>query len=244
MERLSSGKRINRAADDPAGLAISERMRAQIRGIQQAQRNVLDGVSLLRTSEGGLQEQHSMLQRARELSVQAANDTLTPEDRTSTQEEVNQLMKEMEAIREKTAFNTRPLFKGGEIKLQTGANAGQSMTIIFPDTALANLGIDEVNLSTREGADEAIAKFDDAIRHISSERSRIGAYENRLEYTYNHLTNYEVQLTSSESRIRDADMAKEMMGLVKHQILQQASMMMLIQANQQQSMVLRLLDPK
>lgn len=244
MERLSSGKRINRAADDPAGLAISERMRAQIRGLQQAQRNVLDGVSLLRTAEGGLNEQHSMLQRVRELTIQAANGTLTAEDRASIQREVDQLIEEIQLMRERTTFNNRPLYQGGEIILQTGANAGQTMTIELPDTSLAYLELEEINVSTREGSEQAIEKIDEAIKYTSSARSRIGAYENRLEHTYNHLTNYEVQLTASESRIRDADVAKEMMGLVKHQMLQQAAMMILIQANQQQSMVLKLLEQK
>jgi len=244
MERLSSGKRINRAADDPSGLAISERMRAQIRGIQQAQRNVLDGVSLIRTAEGGLNEQHAIIQRVRELSVQSANDTNTAEDRQVIQKEVEQLLKEIDSIAEKTEFNTKKLHQGGEIRLQTGANAGQFMTIELPNSSVANLiGADEtIDLSTREGADKAIEQLDRVIQSISSSRSKLGAYENRLEHTYNHLTNYEVQITASESRIRDADIATEMMGFVKHQLLQQVSMTMLMHANQQQSMVLTLLN--
>lgn len=242
MERLSSGKRINRAADDPSGLAISERMRAQIRGIQQAQRNVLDGVSLIRTAEGGLNEQHAILQRLRELGVQSANDTNTSEDRKSIQQEADQLLKEIDSIAGKTKFNTRPLHQGGELRLQTGANAGQFMTIELPDSSLPSLGIENIDLSKRENADKAIEQLDKAIQFTSSSRSRLGAYENRLEHTYNHLTNYEVQITASESRIRDADMAAEMMGFIKHDILQQVSMTMLMHANQQQSMVLRLLN--
>jgi flagellin len=242
MERLSSGKRINRAADDPSGLAISERMRAQIRGIQQAQRNVLDGVSLIRTAEGGLSEQHAILQRLRELGVQSANDTNTSEDRKSIQQETDQLLKEIDSIARKTEFNTRPLHQGGELRLQTGANAGQFMTIELPNSTLGSLGIEKINLSTRENAEKAIEQLDKAIQFTSSSRSRLGAYENRLEHTYNHLTNYEVQITASESRIRDADMAAEMMGFMKHDILQQVSMTMLMHANQQQSMVLTLLN--
>ncbi|WP_416149260.1 flagellin [Salipaludibacillus sp. HK11] len=242
MERLSSGKRINRAADDPSGLAISERMRAQVRGLQQAQRNVLDGVSLIRTAEGGLNEQHSILQRVRELSVQAANGTNSPEDKLVIQQEIDQLLAEIGATSEKTEFNTRPLHQGGEIRLQTGANAGQTMTIELPNTSVANLGLEGIDVSTSEGANNALERLDTAIQSLSSARSRLGSYENRLEHTYNHLTNYEVQLTSSESRIRDADIASEMMGLVKHQLLQQVSMSMLMHVNQQQSMVLTLLN--
>ncbi|WP_280768564.1 flagellin [Salipaludibacillus daqingensis] len=242
MERLSSGKRINRAADDAAGLAISERMRAQIRGIQQAQRNVLDGVSLLRTAEGGLNEQQAILQRVRELSVQAANDTNTLEDRQAIQKEVEQLLKEIDAIAISTEFNTKKLHQGGEIRLQTGANAGQYMTIELPNTSITNLEMDAIDLSTREGANEALNMVDKAIQLTSSARSKLGAYENRLEHTYNHLTNYDVQLTASESRIRDADIATEMMGFIKHQLLQQVSMTMLMHANQQQSMMLTLLN--
>ncbi|PYZ94185.1 flagellin [Salipaludibacillus keqinensis] len=244
MERLSSGQRINRAADDPAGLAISERMRAQIRGIEQAKRNVLDGVSLIRTAEGGLSEQHSMLQRVRELSVQSANDIYSSEDRAFLQQEVDQILQEMIQVRNNTMFNNNPLYQGGELRLQTGANAGQFMTINLPDTELSKLAIDGLDISTREGASGALELVDGAIQSISSHRSRLGAYENRLEHTYNHLTNYRVQLTSSESRIRDVDMAREMMGLVKHQLLQQVSVSMMMQANQQQSMILTLLNGK
>src|SRR5699024_2715828 len=147
---------------------------------------VLDGISLIRTAEGALHEKHSILHRIRELSVQAASDTLTDRDREVIQYEVDQLLDQLGVMRRDTEFNTRPLLNGGELKLQTGANSGQSMTITLPNTNIDML--DGLDLSTREGADEAIGLLDEAINHISSERSRMGAYENRLEHTYNNLT--------------------------------------------------------
>lgn len=240
MERLSSGKRINRAADDPAGLAISEKMRAQIRGLQQAQRNVQDGISLIRTAEGGLHEKHAILQRIRELSVQAANDTYADIDRKAIQQEIEQLLEELSDMRKSSHFNNRSLYQGGELKLQIGPNAGDSMSIILPNTELHML--ENIDVMTGEGAEEAIKRVDEAIQHISSERARLGAYENRLDHRLNYLTNYEVQLTDAASRIRDADMAKEMMGYIKHQLLQQVSMMMLLHTNRQYEQVLKLLQ--
>lgn len=241
MERLSSGLRINRAADDPAGLAISEKMRAQIRGLQMAQRNVQDGISLIQTAEGSLNEIHAILQRMRELSIQAANDTNTPEDRKMIQEEIDQLKKGIEDIIKGSQFNTRPLLSGGSLHLQTGANAGQSMELEMPSLSLAGLEIDDLSVLSHEEASSAIEKLQKAIDSVSSDRSRIGSYQNRLEHTLNFLSNYEVNLQAAESRIRDADIAKEIMELTKNQILLQVSYALLAQANQQQQLVLQLL---
>lgn len=241
MERLSSGMRINRAADDPAGLAISEKMRAQIRGLSQAQRNAQDGISLIQTAEGSLQEIHAVLQRARELSVQAANDTNTPEDRKKIQEEIDELLKGLTQIAKFSEFNTIPLLDNRKLNLQVGANAGQSMELEMPNISLEQLGLLDVNVMDHEKAGEAIDLFDKAIKLVSSDRSRLGAYQNRLEHTLNHLSNYEMNLVDAESRIRSADMAQEIMELTKHQILLQVSLAILAQANQQQQLVLQLL---
>ncbi|MCR6096929.1 flagellin [Salipaludibacillus agaradhaerens] len=244
MEKLSSGQRINRAADDAAGLAISEKMRAQIRGGQQAQRNVLDGVSLVRTAEGSLHEQHAILQRLRELSVQSANGTYSAEERNSMQREVDQLIDEMGALRERAEYNRKSLLKGGTATLQIGANRKQSLTLQLPDTHVNILGISDMNVLTPEGANTAISLLDVAIMALSRDRSRLGAYENRLAHTYRHLTNYELTMTAAESRIRDADMAKEMMGVVKHRVLNQAGMAMFLHTHQQKNLVLRLIGEK
>lgn len=241
MERLSSGLRINRAADDPAGLAISEKMRAQIRGLSQAQRNVQDGISLIQTAEGSLHEIHAILQRARELSVQAANDTNTEEDRKMIQDEIDQLLKGLTQIANFSEFNTIPLLDNRKLNLQVGANTGQTMELQMPNISLEQLGLLHINVLDHEKASEAIDIFDKAIQTISSDRSRLGAYQNRLEHTYNNLSNYELNLIDAESRIRSADMAKELMELTKHQLLLQVSLAMLAQANQQQQLVLQLL---
>ncbi|UTR14306.1 flagellin [Salipaludibacillus sp. LMS25] len=241
MEKLSSGQRINRAADDAAGLTISEKMRAQIGGGQQAQRNVLDGVSLVRTAEGSLQEHHAILHRLRELSVQSANGTYSAEERTSMQLEVDQLIDEMSALRERTEYNKKSLLKGGTATLQIGANRKQSLILQLPDTHVSNLGISDMNVLTPEGASTAISLLDIAIMALSRDRSRLGAYENRLGHTYRHLTNYDLTLTAAESRIRDADMAKELMGMVKHRVLNQAGTAMFLHTHQQKNLVLRLL---
>lgn len=241
MERLSSGMRINRAADDPAGLAISEKMRAQIRGLSQAQRNVQDGISLIQTAEGSLNEIHAILQRARELTVQAGNDTNTEADRKKIQDEIDQLLKGLTQMANFTEFNTIPLLDNRKLHLQVGANTGQSMELEMPNISLEQLGLLDISVMDHEKAGEALERFDKAIQSVSSDRSRLGAYQNRLEHTLNHLSNYEMNLVASESRIRSADMAKEMMELTKHQLLLHVSLVILAQANQQQQLVLQLL---
>ncbi|NFL04195.1 flagellin [Clostridium botulinum] len=375
MEKLSSGLRINRAGDDAAGLAISEKMRGQIRGLNQASRNSQDGISLIQTAEGALNETHSILQRMRELSVQASNDTNTTDDRGQLQKEINQLTSEVNRIANTTEFNTQKILNskdGKNFELQIGANEGQSMTVKMDDmtsgalkitddknkkyvggeikdltiktaddkgtakeltikvadqvislakipdktkaeiqvtkneiidkinagltTAKVNLtasiedgklvlkGTDATNavkateiknadggigdfgtpadkgfaneitngtdntgissaldVSTHENAAKAITKFDDALNKVSDQRSRLGAYQNRLEHTINNLNTSSENLQASESRIRDVDMAKEMMNFSKNNILAQAAQAMLAQANQQPQGVLQLL---
>ncbi|WP_017756420.1 flagellin N-terminal helical domain-containing protein [Calidifontibacillus oryziterrae] len=256
MERLSTGLRINRAADDPAGLAISEKMRAQIRGLNQAARNAQDGISLIQTAEGALNETHAILQRIRELTVQAGNDTNSEAEREAIQTEINLLLEEIQQISDSTEFNTQPLLNGADggakstFTLQVGANAGQTMTIEIGNIGLASLGLSNdpnsefyLDVSTHDKATSALDRIDEAISKVSSERSRLGAYQNRLEHTINNLNNTAENLQAAESRIRDADIAKEMMEYTKRLLLSQVALAMLAQANQQSQMVLKLLLP-
>ena len=251
LEKLSSGYRINRAGDDAAGLAISEKMRGQIRGLNQAERNAQDAISLIQTAEGALNETHSILQRMRELAVQAASDTNTNDDRGELQKEIEQLLEEIDRISTNTEFNTRKLLNGdysstvSALTFQVGANSGQYVSIQLNDMS-ATTGLDlstsTVNLTTRTGATDAIKAIDEAIKNVSSERAKLGAMQNRLEHTINNLGTTSENLTASESRIRDVDMAKEMMEFTKNSILQQAATAMLAQANNQPQGVLQLLQ--
>ncbi|MBE0451361.1 MAG: flagellin [Clostridia bacterium] len=244
IEKLSSGYRINRAGDDAAGLAISEKMRGQIRGLSQASRNAQDGISLIQTAEGALNESHAILQRMRELSVQSANDTNTNTDRAELQKEVVQLRDEITRIGTDTQFNTMALldgtFTGKEIHI--GANAGESLTIgVATAMTAAGLGVDTIDVSMQAGADTAITTVEAAITTLSGTRSTLGAWQNRLEHTVKNLDNSAENLQAAESRIRDVDMAKEMMNFTKNNILQQAAQAMLAQANQAPQGVLQLL---
>jgi flagellin len=354
MEKLSSGLRINRAGDDAAGLAISEKMRGQIRGLDMAQKNSQDGISLIQTAEGALNETHSILQRMRELAVQSSNDTNTDADRAEIQKEINQLTDEIDRIATTTEFNTKKLLNGnlkgvtasttstlkfeqskqaigftavataaaaftvsdtirirridttaatnfsisnalgnitltidtatgelaeanagildtlnlvnfevgetltititgGEAKqttdnslrFQIGANTAQEMSVDISDMSAAALkiksGTTYLDVSTQFGAEASIAQLDTAISKVSTERSKLGAFQNRLEHTINNLGTSSENLTAAESRIRDVDMAKEMMEFTKNNILTQAAQAMLAQANQQPQAVLQLL---
>src|SRR3712207_2949996 len=232
MERLASGYRINRGADDAAGPAISEKLRSQIRGLNQAQRNAQDAVSLVQTAEGSLTEVHNMLQRVRELAVQYKNGTLSTSDKAAIQSEVNQLASEIERIGQRAQFNgTAVLNTTASITFQIGANDGESISV-----AMISLGASvgtlafELNSSTTAATD--IAQIDAAINAVSAQRATFGAVQNRLEYTMNNLATYAENLVASESRIRDVDMAHEMVEFTKLQILQQAGTSMLAQANQ------------
>jgi flagellin len=243
LEKLSSGLRINRAADDAAGLAISEKMRAQIKGLNQAMRNAQDGISLIQTAEGALNEVHAILQRMRELAVQSANGIYTDEDRALLQKEVDQLIAEINRIANQTEFNTQKLLDGsfsGQL-LQIGANSGQTISITIAAMDAGALSVSSINISTVSGASDAISTIDTAIETVASTRAELGAIQNRLEKTINNLGVTVENLTAAESRIRDVDMAAEMMAFVKNQILVQASTAMLAHANVKPQSVLQLL---
>jgi|SRR5262245_2653096 len=240
MERLSSGYRINRAADDAAGLAISERLRGQVRGLAQAQRNAQDAVSLVQTAEGSLTEVHAMLQRVRELAVQYKNGSLSSTDRTSIQSEVNQLASEIERIGTSAQFNGIKLLNASTtVSFQVGANDGEVIAV----STFTLAGTGGVVASTTFSLDDAaaISAIDAAIGKVSENRATFGAVQNRLEYALNNLATYQENLMASESRIRDVDMASEMVDFTKLQILQQAGTAMLAQANQAPQSVLSLL---
>jgi flagellin len=245
MEKLSSGLRINRAGDDAAGLAISEKMRGQIRGLDQAGRNAQDSISLLQTAEGALNETHSILQRMRELSVQAANDTNVSADRTAIKSEIDQLNKEIDRIASQTEFNTQKLLDNtfSSKQFQIGANKGQTITVSISGMSSANTALNTTSIavSTTALSNTAISTIDSAIAKVSTERSKLGALQNRLEHTINNLGTASENLSAAESRVRDVDMAKEMMSFQKNNILSQAAQAMLAQANQQPQGVLQLL---
>jgi flagellin len=239
MEKLSSGYRINRGADDAAGLGISEAMRSQIRGLAQAQKNIQDGVSMVQTAEGNLGEVHSMLQRMRELAVQYKNGSLSQASRDAIQTEVNQLASEIERIGQQATFNgTSLLSTASSVSFQVGANDGQIITISTVSLG-SSLGTAYYSLSQAGAAD--ISEIDAAILQVSQVRGEFGAVQNRLEHALQVTAVYQENLTSAESRIRDVDMAEEMVNLTKSQILQQAGTAMLAQANQAPQAVLSLL---
>jgi flagellin len=243
MERLSSGYRINRAADDAAGLAISEKLRAQIGGLEQAQCNTQDAVSLVQTAEGAMAEVHSMLQRVRDLAVQYNNGTLSTADRAAITSEVAQLCAEIARIGSDTKFNGIDLLTGGSsITFQVGAEDGQTISV-SARSMFGTGGTEDIDsaIFTFTGSTATIASIDTAIENIASARAEFGAVQNRLEHTLNSLATYEENLTASESRIRDVDMAQEMVQFTKLNILQQAGTSMLAQANQAPQGVLSLL---
>jgi len=238
MERLSSGYRINRGADDAAGLGISEKMRGQIRGIEQAERNMQDGVSLMQTAEANLDEVHSMLQRMRELAVQYNNGTLSSQNREAIQSEVYQLASEIERLGSSAQFNgINFLQTDGTVTFQVGANDGQTITVATISLGNA-LPTDYYNMSLTT----AISNLDAAIDSISATRGSFGSVQNRLEHAVAAATAYRENLVAAESRIRDIDMAAEMINFTKTQVLSQAGTSMLAQANQSTQQVLSLLN--
>ena len=244
MEKLSTGLRITKAGDDAAGLAVSEKMRAQIRGMEQAERNVQDGISMVQTAEGALEEAGNIAQRMRELGVQAGNDTLSEEDRTKVKAELTQLQDEMSKIATETKFNGKELLnKVGTFTIQAGANS-ETRTVKTADLSsiAKNIGLtSSTNISSSSDAQSFVTKVDDALKAINAARSDLGAMQNRLEYTANNLTTSTENLTAAESRIRDVDVAKEMVTLSKLNILNQASQAMVSQAKQQPESVSQLL---
>ncbi|NLV76549.1 MAG: flagellin [Tissierellia bacterium] len=279
LEKLSSGKRINKAADDAAGLAISQKMETQIRGLRQASRNALDGISLIQTAEGALNEVHAMLQRMRELAVQGANGVYAEDDLEAIANELKELTEQIDKIANDTEFNGIPLLKGnlssdkveddgasGEpvtyLKLHIGANKDQTIEIDMSEIniSVGDNGLEITNdvikaIVNEDGKfkvteddlepemfEKAIKIYDDAVAKVASHRSKLGAYQNRLEHTIKNLDNTAENLTSAKSRIEDADMAIEMSEFVKLSILQQAGTAMLSQANQLPQSVLQLLQ--
>lgn len=236
-EKLASGYKVNRAADDAAGLSISEKMRNQIRGLNQAVNNAEDGISLIQTAEGNMNEMHSILQRMGELATKAANDVNETEDRTTIADEMSQLNEELSGIASKAKFNNKAL-KSFTGYLQVGANAGENMVI----TVQVKIAVSTVDITSHGKASATMSAVTVAIKKVSAQRSKLGAVQNRLEYTVNNLENYSENLQSAESRIRDTDMATEMVNYSKSNILQQAAQSMLAQANQSNQGVLSLLQ--
>lgn len=245
MERLSSGYRINRASDDAAGLAISEKLRAQVRGLVQAARNAMDGISVIQTAEAALGEGGQILQRLRELAIQAANDTLTPEDRANIQAEVTQLLAEVDRFAFTSEFNTMKLISGSfastALTLQVGANQGQVIAFTITNASATSLGVSGIAVSTQASATAALSSIDAAINVVTTERAKLGAVQNRLERTIANLQSQAENLQASESRIRDADVAYETINLTRMQILQQAGAAAQAQANMSPQVVLSLL---
>ena len=241
MEKLSTGLRITKAGDDAAGLAVSEKMRAQIRGMEQAERNVQDGISMVQTAEGALEEAGNIAQRMRELGVQAGNDTLSNEDKSKVKEELLQLQDEMKKISEETKFNGKKLLNtAGTFTIQAGANS-ETRTITTANLSSIANGLSTSTISSSAQAQSFVENVDKALTSINDARSALGAMQNRLEYTANNLTTSTENLTAAESRIRDVDVAKEMVTLSKLNILNQASQAMVSQAKQQPESVSQLL---
>ncbi len=244
-EKLSSGYRVNRAGDDAAGLTISEKMRSQIRGLNKASSNAEDGISLIQTAEGALNEAHSILQRMNELATQAANDTNTSSDRGAIKKELQALSNEIDRIASTTQFNTMNLLSGSfsAKKLQVGALSGQtiSLTVGAMDASTLDVKVSNISVSTNELANGTMTRIQRAISTVSDQRSALGAIQNRLEHTIANLDTTSENTSSAESRIRDTDMAEEMVEFSKNNILAQAGQSMLAQANQSTQGVLSLL---
>ena len=244
-EKLSSGYRVNRAADDAAGLAISEKMRRQVKGLTQASRNAQDGISCVQTAEGALTEVHDMLQRMNVLANQASNDTMTTADRSYLNQEVQALKSEIDRVATTTTFNEKNLLNGtftGK-NLQVGAEKSQFIKISIAKMRATGIGINNVSVSggTNANAQTAISTIKDALASVSSQRADLGAVQNRLEHTIKNLDNVVENTTAAESQIRDTDMASEMVAFSNNNILAQAGTSMLAQANQSNQNVLSLL---
>lgn len=243
IEKLSSGLRINRAGDDAAGLAISEKMRSQIRGLNQGSTNAQDGISLVQTTEGALTETHSMLQRLKTLATQSANGTYNDSDRKLIQKEVNQLTSEIKRIATDTEFNgINVLNSSSKIDFQVGNKSGQVIGITMTKMTASALGVSGLSLSSKTYASAALSTIESAINLVSEHRAKLGSIQNRLEHTIASTDTTSENLQASESRIRDTDMAKEMMEYTKSNILTQAAQSMLAQANSAPNSVLQLLQ--
>ena len=252
-ERMASGRQINRAADNAAGMAISETLLNQIRGLDQAINNSRDGISLVRTAEGAMGDIGDMLGRVRELTLQASNGILTNEQRGIIHTEVSQLLNEIDRTARNTEFNQRPVLEDGDVNLQTGPNAGQLLDMTLRGMDLDNLGLSGYSSIFESAAQGSVApgtavlsglvnEVDDALSMVNAARAELGAVENRLGHTVNSLSNTSVNTAEANSRIRDADMARESLDLHRNNVLQQASLTMMAQANIQMGAGLRLLS--
>ena len=242
IDRLSTGKRINSAADDAAGNAIATRMTSQIRGLNQAVRNANDGISLTQTAEGGMNEIVNMMQRMRELAVQSASGTLVAGDRTNLQAEVTALIAQVNDVATKTTFNGVSLLNtAGPVAIQTGSASGDTMNIALADVTATGLGINAITIATDTGAAAALTSLDTALNTITTAQANLGASQNRLQATVSSLVNRSTNLSEARSRIQDANFSEESTNLAKSQILSQASTAMLAQANQSQQGVLSLI---
>ena len=243
MQRLSSGLRINSAKDDAAGQAIANRMTAQIKGMTQAIRNTNDGISMVQTAEGSLNQINDNLQRIRELSVQAANGTNSSDDLVSIQDEIDQRLEEIERIAEQSNFNGIGLLDGSKsLNIQVGANDGNVIAVRFEGMSLLALGLEGFSVLEGSATESPLAAMDDAIKRVDRQRSYMGAVQNRFESVIDGLNTNIINSSAARSRIQDADYAKEVSNLIRAQILQQVGIAMLAQANQQPQMILRLLE--
>jgi flagellin len=254
MEKLSSGLRINKAADDASGLAVSEKMRAQVRGLNQASKNGANGISFIQTTEGYLNETTDIMQRMRELAVQSANGIYSAEDRSYIQVEINQLIEEVDRIADQAEFNGMKLLSGrfaqntgdnvptASMWFHIGANMDQRIQVFVGTMTSAALGVSNVAIADPDSANRSIGTLDEALKRIATERSNLGAYQNRLETAVKGIDIAAENMQAAESRIRDTDMASEMVEYTKNQILTQSGTAMLAQANQRTATVLSLLQ--
>jgi flagellin len=244
IEKLASGLRINRAGDDASGLAVSETLRSQIRGLKQAQRNALDAISFIQTAEGSLQEVHAILHRLRELAVQSANAIYSEQDRSLIQVEVSQLVLEVNRIAQATEFNRFKILDGSivDFTFQVGPNPGQNIKVAMKTMTSEAIGIAGISMETVSSANEALTRIDKAVDTVSRQRATFGAVQNRLEHVVTGLAVAEENLQAAESRIRDTDMATEIVNFMRLKILQEAGTAMLMQANLMPESVLDLLD--
>lgn len=244
IEKLSSGYRINKAGDDASGLAVSEKLRSQIRGIGQAVRNAQNGISFLQTAEGSMQEMHSILHRMRELSIQSANQIYSTEDRLLIQVEVSQLKQELGRIVDVTSFNQLKILDGSlkELKFHVGPDKDQTIQVSVDNMDTKALKVDTVDISTANAANTSLGSIDSAVNSVSTQRAKLGAWQNRMNHVVSTLSVAAENLTAAESRIRDTDMAKEMIEFTRSDILTKTGVAMLVQANLQSKTVLKLLS--
>jgi flagellin len=244
IEKLASGLRINRAGDDASGLAVSETLRSQIRGLRQAQRNAFDSISFIQTAEGSLQEVHSILHRLRELAIQSANAIYSEQDRSLIQVEVSQLVLEINRIAETTEFNRFKILDGSKesFQFQVGPNPNQNITMVMMTMTPSAIGVSGLSMETVSSANEALGKIDEAVDTVSRQRANFGAVQNRLEHVVSSLAVAEENLQAAESRIRDTNMASEIVNFMRLKILQDSGAAMLMQANLRPESVMRLLD--